>query len=282
MTIMFVLVGCTLIYPSVQFIECRMKVVVLGASGDTGLEVVKEGLARGMKITAGVRDPAKMDHVKHDNFSCVKVDIFSAESMASVFAGHDAVVSAVGFPKSPNKITSFSEMTPLIVSAMRTARVKRLLVISAWFTDEESRSHTFFQNNWKYVPGLVNVLDDQCRMEEFLNDHASDIWWAAIKPGTLSWGEGTGRDLKYKIGGGVMDESFFIRRADLARGMLDVVVSGAMGKVAIGEKCSKEDEKAELRAFQGFMKTMQEKTIGKDAPDMTAFFDSWEKMIDQK
>ena len=259
-----------------------MKVIVLGASGDTGLEVVRQGLARGMKITAGVRDPAKMEHIKHDNLSCVKVDVFSEESMASVFAGHDAVVSALGFPKNPNGVTGFSQTTPLIVSAMRAARVKRLLLISAWFTEEASRSHSFFQNIWQHVPGLVNVLDDQSRMENFLTEQASDIWWAAVKPGSLSWGEGTGRDLKYKIGADVVDESFFIRRADLARGMLDVVISGAMGKVAMGEKCSKEEEKAELRAFQGFMQTMQEKTMGSEAPDMSAFFSAWEQMIVHK
>ena len=256
--------------------------VVLGASGESGLEVVKEGLARGMKITAGVRDPAKLDHIKHDNLSCIKVDIFSENSMAALFAGHDAVVSALGFPKNPAGVTGFSDTIPLIVSAMRTARVKRLVLISAWFTKESSRQHPFYQTIWQHVPGLVNVLDDTNKMEILLEEEAPDIWWASVKPGSLCWGEGTGRDLSYKIGAEVVEESFFIRRADLARGMLDVLVSGARGRVSVGEKSTKDEEREELKSLQGIMKTMQEVNLGAEAPDMTPFFTSWEQLIEEK
>ena len=259
-----------------------MKVAVLGASGESGVEVVREGLARGMKITAGVRDPAKLDHIKHDNLSCVKVDVFSENSMASLFAGHDAVVSALGFPKNPAGVTGFSATIPLIVSAMRSAGVKRLVLISAWFTEESSRQHYFYQTIWQHVPGLVNVLDDTNKMEIFLEEEAPDIWWASVKPGSLCWGQGTGRDLSYKIGAEVVEESFFIRRADLARGILDVLVSGARGRVSVGERCSKEEEKEELESLKGIMKTMQEDTLGAEAPDMTPFFNAWEQLIERK
>ena len=58
------------------------------------------------------------------------------------------------------------------------------MAISAWFTDSASRERGYYQNNWKvtlqmsrcrgrtsvfqFVPGLASVLDDQCRMEDFL------------------------------------------------------------------------------------------------------------------
>ena len=259
-----------------------MRVVVLGASGESGLEVVREGLARGIQITAGVRDTTKTEHIDHENFTSVKVDVFSEESLASVFAGHDAVVSALGFPKNPAGVNGFSKTIPLIVSAMRTAQVKRLVLISAWFTEESSRTHPFYQTIWQHVPGLVNVLDDTNKMENWLQEEAPDIWWASVKPGSLCWGEGTGRDLKYRIGQEVVEESFFIRRADLARGLLDVLVSGARGRVSVGEVCSKDEEKTELKSLQSIMQTMQEVTMGSEAQDMTAFFHAWEKLIDQK
>ena len=103
-----------------------------------------------------------------------------------------------------------------------------------------------------------------------------------MKPGSLCWGEGTGRDLSYKIGAEVVEESFFIRRADLARGMLDVLVSGARGRVSVGEKSTKDEEREELKSLQGIMKTMQEVNLGAEAPDMTPFFTSWEQLIEEK
>ena len=50
----------------------------------------------------------------------------------------------------------------------------------------------------------------------------------------------------------------------------------------MGEKCSKEEEKEELASLQGIMKTMQEVTLGAEAPDMTPFFNAWEQLIERK
>lgn len=43
-----------------------MKLLVFGAAGATGRELVKQGLEQGHLITAFVRDPAKFD-VQHPN-----------------------------------------------------------------------------------------------------------------------------------------------------------------------------------------------------------------------
>ena len=97
MTSIFVFVSVRLKWMPLCY-HRSMRVVVLGASGESGLEVVREGLARGIQITAGVRDTTKTEHIDHENFTSVKVDVFSEESLVSVFAGHDAVVSALSFP----------------------------------------------------------------------------------------------------------------------------------------------------------------------------------------
>lgn len=49
-----------------------MKIALLGATGPSGLQVVKEALERGHVVTAVVRNPEKITD-KHDN---LKVSLF--------------------------------------------------------------------------------------------------------------------------------------------------------------------------------------------------------------
>jgi uncharacterized protein YbjT (DUF2867 family) len=41
--------------------------VILGATGATGLHLVQQALARGYKVTAPVRNPQKLVHVENKN-----------------------------------------------------------------------------------------------------------------------------------------------------------------------------------------------------------------------
>lgn len=261
----------------------RMKIALLGATGETGGLVLKEALRRGHLVRAGVRDPSKLSDLQHPNLSVVTTDVFSVESLEQLFQGQGAVVSALGFPKA-EKVTGFSDTMPLIVTAMRAAKVRRLVAISAWFTDSASRDRGFYQNNWKFVPGLASVLDDQCRMEDFLEKEAGDLLWSAVKPGTLSWGPSLGHKLHYKIGESQLDTaSYIIRRSDLAVSLLEVLASEARGKVAVGVVCTQTEEEEELRQFQSHMTTQMERTFGKDkAPDMSKLYIQWAELVAKK
>ena len=42
-----------------------MKVLVFGASGGTGRELLKQALDKGMEVTAFVRDAAKVEDIQH-------------------------------------------------------------------------------------------------------------------------------------------------------------------------------------------------------------------------
>jgi len=261
-----------------------MKIALLGGTGETGVEVVRQALQKGHKVTVGVRSPEKVAPQK--NLTIVKSDVFSAQSLEELFEGQDAVVSTLGFPKTEQEVTGFSTSIPIIVAAMRKKKVKRLVVTSAWFTDSPSReSSSFYQSNWKFVPGLANVLDDQNRMEDFLEKEAGqDLSWASVKPGTLSWGPSLGQQLVYRVGGQhCQTNSFIIRRADLARAILSVLVSEVKGNVAVGVKTSKAEELCEVDHFQENMTTMLEKTIGKDnIPDMGKMYMGWRAMVEVK
>ena len=44
-----------------------MKIALLGATGQTGTPLIKQALEKGHSIRAIVRNPSKLDSIKHDN-----------------------------------------------------------------------------------------------------------------------------------------------------------------------------------------------------------------------
>lgn len=47
--------------------DTKGDIVILGATGNTGLQLVEQALARNYKVLAPVRTPAKLAHIQHKN-----------------------------------------------------------------------------------------------------------------------------------------------------------------------------------------------------------------------
>lgn len=74
-----------------------LKIAALGATGQTGKHFLKQALERGHFVTALVRSPEKLAHLKHDNLKVVKANIFSENDLEKHFVDIDVVVSTLGF-----------------------------------------------------------------------------------------------------------------------------------------------------------------------------------------
>uniref|UniRef100_A0ABM0MUG3 Flavin reductase (NADPH)-like n=1 Tax=Saccoglossus kowalevskii TaxID=10224 RepID=A0ABM0MUG3_SACKO len=109
-----------------------MKVAVLGATGRTGVPLVRQALEKGHHVVAIVRDRSKVT-IEHECLQVVESDIYSSESLAEHFSGVDAVISCLGSP-GLWKTTLYSESIKSIVSAMRKASVTRFVCITSWCT----------------------------------------------------------------------------------------------------------------------------------------------------
>jgi putative NADH-flavin reductase len=72
-----------------------MRLLVLGATGGIGREILRQGLERGHAITAFVRSPNRLDDLR-DRVAVAKGDLLDVNAMAEIFAGHDAILSAFG------------------------------------------------------------------------------------------------------------------------------------------------------------------------------------------
>ncbi|KAI8481758.1 hypothetical protein Bbelb_405150 [Branchiostoma belcheri] len=156
-----------------------MKLVILGASGRSGTELVKQALEQGHDVTALVRNEAKMrEKVPDEKLKVETVDVTSVESLTPHFTGKDAVVSALGHVGDlKDTVTVFDESMRAIVPAMRKANVGRLLILSAWFTfdDPKEPAPPFV------TQVLGNVLKDIARMETYLMEECSDLHWTSAR-----------------------------------------------------------------------------------------------------
>jgi putative NADH-flavin reductase len=94
------------------------KIALIGASGNVGGKVRAEALNRGHEVTGIVRNPEKLP--PHPKLTAVRGDVFDADGLAKLLAGHDVVISAVHFSASD---------PALLLQAIKDSGVKRYLVV---------------------------------------------------------------------------------------------------------------------------------------------------------
>jgi putative NADH-flavin reductase len=72
-----------------------MKVAIFGATGGTGIELVKQALDRDYLVTVFVRDPSLLAD-KGDGLTIMTGDIYDMTGVARCVQGQDAVLCALG------------------------------------------------------------------------------------------------------------------------------------------------------------------------------------------
>lgn len=199
-----------------------MNLLVLGATGPTGRHVVDQALAAGHRVTAFVRDPAKLP-VRHERLRVVTGDVLAGDALPEATRGQDAVISAlgVGLSFSPGRLFELS--TPRVIAAMEQTGVKRLVQVSAFGVGD-----TFAQV--PLLPRLfirtllARLYADKERGEEILK--RSDLDWTIVYPAGLTNGPHTG---DYRFGEHVELRGFpTVSRADVADLLLKAASDPAM------------------------------------------------------
>ena len=104
------------------------EVLLIGATGFVGSAILNELLNRGHKVTAVVRDPAKLEGKA--GVTAVKEDVANVDAIAALARGKDAVISAYnpGWAN-PDIATLITENYPRILNAAKQSGVERLLIV---------------------------------------------------------------------------------------------------------------------------------------------------------
>ncbi|XP_063881460.1 uncharacterized protein LOC135111727 isoform X3 [Scylla paramamosain] len=204
----------------------RMRVLVVGATGQTGKEVVQQALKDGHTVTAVVRSPEKVTET-HDNLKVVKGDVFDEASLTPVMAEQDAVVSCLGFPRNPQPVTGYTESMSAIVEAMRKTNISRLVTMTAWYTDTSSAANSGFLVNWCLIPFLRPILTNMRQMEQYLETKCQDINYTVVRPPGLKNAPQSGKEMSVSEGFLVETNSAFntTSRSDVASFMLSCLRS---------------------------------------------------------
>src|SRR5262245_49656603 len=169
-----------------------MKIVIFGASGPTGRELVKQGLARGHDVTAFVRDPARLP-VNHDRLRLFQGDARDIEAVTRAIAEHTAVLSALGPRKRAGSADTpadvVSQATSHILAGMRKHGVRRFICLSSvGVGDSRGRLQAglglglFFEAI--LVPFVLRAeFRDKERTEKLVR--SSDRDWVLVRPTKL-------------------------------------------------------------------------------------------------
>ena len=186
-----------------------MKLAVFGASGKTGIEIVKQALEQGHAVTAFVRDPSRLV-IEDESLTVVVGDAFDPTRVAHAVQGQDAVICALGAGSELKKTTVRTTGTINIISGMQKNNVKRLMVVTAMGAGE-SWDTLSLVNKFFFATLLKSSRDDHETQEAAVKESGLD--WTIIRPSGLT---DTPRTGIYEVGENIPAATSKIARADIA------------------------------------------------------------------
>jgi putative NADH-flavin reductase len=192
-----------------------VKLLVFGASGGTGRQLVQQALAQGHRVGAFVRDPARLP-LCHPDLEFLQGDVLDAGTVSRAVPGRDAVLVALGAPSPVRRYPALTEGLRHIVAAMERARVSRLVYLSFIGVHDSRRQGGFV------ITHIASRLLRQSIADHEENEaliRRSRLEWTIVHPPRLTNGRRTGA---YRHGEAISARSPFpaLSRADVAEFML--------------------------------------------------------------
>ena len=199
-----------------------MKVVIFGATGTIGSQVVEQALAQGHEVTAFSRHPEKLNMTK-GNLQLFAGDVFDINAVEQAIHGQDAVICVLGSGK---KLFGHvrSEGTRNIIQAMENTGVRRLICQSTLGAGDSWSNLDFY---WKYVMfGFIlrKVFADHLIQEKLVAQ--SQLDWTIVRPGAFIDGDHTG-NYRHGFPAGDRDITLTISKSDVADFILKQLTSNA-------------------------------------------------------
>src|SRR6185312_14585020 len=93
------------------------KMVVLGANGGIGKQVVLQALSTGYEVTALLRSPEKLQ-VRHPHLTIIKGDVMAPRSFDEALQNKDVIISAIGTSSIMGTTTLYSQGNKNLIEAM--------------------------------------------------------------------------------------------------------------------------------------------------------------------
>ena len=212
-----------------DFRMSQKKLLILGATGGTGQQLLAQALEAGHEVTVFARSPDKIQ-VQHDRLQVVAGTVTDDGAMLSqAVRGQDAVISALGRGMSLKSTSLIQRSIPVVLSAMQTHRVRRLIFTSAIGVGDTVRHAPLFSRIMIRLL-LRDIYADKAAGEALIR--CSGLDWTLVQPAQLTNGPLTRR---YRVGERLELRGIpKIARADVAHFILSQLDDTAyIGKVAL-------------------------------------------------
>jgi uncharacterized protein YbjT (DUF2867 family) len=213
-----------------------LKILILGATGRTGKELLDQALKAGILVHALVRDIDKVK-ITSRNLKLFESKKLDRTAIRLAMLGCDAVLSTLSisrkseFPWSGLKTPKdfLSNTLRNVLEVANEFHIKRIIVTTAWGVNETKKD----------IPGWFRFLIDYSNVGAAYRDHeiqeqllaASQTDWTAVRPVGLT---NSKKNRKIRISTNNQPKpSLTISRSNVAKFMVEIYKTGDYKKEAI-------------------------------------------------
>lgn len=202
-----------------------MKVALIGATGFIGSAILSEALNRGHQVQALVSQPEKL--AETEQLKVRGVDVFDTKALAAALAGVDLVISAFSGHKSADVAGYYRQGFDSILSAVKAAKVPRILVVGGAASLQVADGSTLLDN--PHFPAEYRGSAEGALYALQQLRASKDLNWSYLSPAAEIFpGDKTG---EFRLGGDQLlldtQGKSRISNGDYAVAMLDEAESAA-------------------------------------------------------
>ena len=165
-----------------------MRILILGATGLTGQQLVRQALEKLHQVTVLVRDPARL-RITHENLNVITGSVLDEVDLTNALEGQDAVLCALGRGKSLNSANLMTKAVTNIISGMKARNIDRVMLLSAFGVGETIAQANFIQK-LIFRTFLKNIYSDKTEADRMLRQ--SPLNWTLVYPVILTNKPATG------------------------------------------------------------------------------------------
>ena len=168
-----------------------MRVLIIGASKGIGLKTTRQTLDSGHNVRALARSSTAIAF-SNPSLEKMRGDALKTEDVEAALVGVDVVIQTLGVGLGDlfRPVHLFSDATRVLIAAMRSQGVKRLICVTGFGAGDSRESISCLQRlPFQIVFG--RAYDDKSLQEKMIKE--SELDWTIARPGVLTNGPRTGR-----------------------------------------------------------------------------------------
>ena len=167
-----------------------MRVLIIGASKGIGLETTRQALDAGHDVRAFARSATAIA-VSNPSLEKMRGDALKTENVETALVGVDVVIQTLGVGLGDlfRPVHLFSDATRVLIEAMRSQGVKRLICVTG-FGAGDSRASISCLQRLPFQIVFGRAYDDKSLQEQLIKE--SELDWTIARPGVLTSGPRTG------------------------------------------------------------------------------------------